>query len=95
LAALSKKFAEAAEPSYYLGVCQLFLNQNDAAVESLEDARRKSGDTLRDDISWYLALALQRSGKTTDAEKELDQLCQSHGEYKDRACKASSELAGR
>jgi hypothetical protein len=95
LAALSLKYPDAAEPSFYEGVSQLFLNQNEAAVEALQSARRHAGDTLRDDISWYFALALERVGRTSDARREAEALCSRAGEYKDRACAAADQLKSR
>jgi len=95
LAILSPKYPDAAEPAYYEGVSQLFLNQNQSAIESFEAARRRGSDTLRDDISWYLALAFYRSGKAVDARQQTEALCQRAGEYKARACAAADELAPR
>ncbi|HUA20234.1 MAG TPA: hypothetical protein VMB25_15910 [Bryobacteraceae bacterium] len=88
LALLSRKYPDAAEPAYYLGVSQLFLRQNPAAVESLQTARSHSDETLRDDISWYLALALDRVGRTSEARSQAEALCARAGEYKDQACAA-------
>jgi len=92
LAELSRKYPNAAEPAYYLGVSQLFLNQNEAAVESLQAARSHADDAMRDDVSWYLAVAYNRVGRTSDARREAEALCMGGGEYKDRACAAASEL---
>ncbi|HTR37871.1 MAG TPA: hypothetical protein VMH80_18310 [Bryobacteraceae bacterium] len=88
LAELSRKYPNAAEPAYYLGVSQLFLNQNEAAVESLQAARSHADDAMRDDVSWYLAVAFDRVGRTSDARREAEMLCRQAGEYKDRACAA-------
>jgi hypothetical protein len=95
LAALSLKYPDAAEPAFYAGVSRLFLNQNESAIESLQSARRHAGETLRDDISWYLALAFNRAGKTSDARREAEALCLRAGEYKDRACAAADQLKSR
>jgi hypothetical protein len=92
LESLSQKYPDAAEPWFYEGVSQLFLKQNEAAVQSLESARRQAGDTLRDDISWYLALAYHRAGNRANARREAEALCTHPSEYKDRACAAASAL---
>lgn len=92
LAPLAGKYPNAAEPAFYLGVSQLFLNQNEAAIASLQMARRRGGETLRDDASWYLALALERAGKPEDARREVEALCSRAGQYKDQACAAVPEL---
>jgi hypothetical protein len=95
LKVLLPKYPDAAEPAYYLGVSQLSLDQNDSAIESLQTARARAGDTLRDDISWYLALAFNNGGKVAEARREVENLCMRAGEYKDRACAAVDELRPR
>jgi len=95
LAALSRRYPRAAEPAYYLGISQLFLAQNQAAVESLQTARRYAADTLREDVSWYLIVAFDRSGKTPEALREAEALCGRGGEYRDRSCAAAAELRPR
>jgi hypothetical protein len=95
LGAVSRKYPDAAEPAFYKGVSQLFLNQNDAAIESLQQARRRAGETLRDDVSWYLALAFNRVGRISDASHEAEALCSHAGDYKDRACAAADELRAK
>jgi len=95
LDALSKKHPNAVEPSFYLGVCQLLLNQNHAAVTSLEDARRRGAGALQDDISWYLTAAYRRVGNTADARREAAGLCARAGEYRDRACGALAAMGAK
>ena len=92
LESLSRKYPDAAEPLFYGGVSLLFLNQNDAAIRLLETARQDPGDTLRDDIAWYLAVAFDRAGRTADARREAEALCMDPGEYKERACAAANAL---
>jgi tetratricopeptide (TPR) repeat protein len=94
LALLVQRYPNAAEPAFYEGVSQLFLNQNEAAVSSLEAARRQGSGTLEDDISWYLGLAFHRAGRMPEARREFEALCRSAGEYKARAC-AAAELTQR
>src|SRR5262249_41736514 len=92
LGALRIKYPKATEPAFYDGVSELFLDQNEAAVQSLEIARRAASAALRDDTSWYLAVAYSRSGKTADARREVESLCGGAGEYKASAAAASGEL---
>jgi hypothetical protein len=73
-------------------VSQLFLNENSTAMSSLETARKTADETLRDDITWYFALALDRSGRIEDARREIATLCERPGEYQNRACAAAEEL---
>jgi len=88
----SQKYPSAPEVYYYLGVSRLFLDQNSDALQSLERARRVAGETLRDDVAWYLSLALDRSGRTDDAGHELNALCARAGDYQQKACAALKEL---
>jgi hypothetical protein len=88
---LTQKYRESAEPHYYLGVSRLFLEQN-SALESLEAARRLADETLRDDVSWYLALALDRAGRLEEARREIEALCSRSGDYQKQACAAQEEL---
>lgn len=89
---LSLKYREAAGVHYYLGVSRLFLQQDGPALESLETARRLADETLRDDLSWYLALALDRAGRVEDSRREIRALCSGAGEYQKRACAAQEEI---
>jgi tetratricopeptide (TPR) repeat protein len=89
---LAKKYSQSVEPQFYLAVSLLFLNQNDKALESLSKARSISSDALHDDVSWYLALALNRAGRRDDARQEVEGLCSRSGEYQQMACAAAQEL---
>jgi tetratricopeptide (TPR) repeat protein len=92
LEALAQKYPKSIESFFYLGVSRLFLNENGKAVDSLSSAQSLPGDDLRDDVSWYLALALDRVGRTAEAGHELDKLCMSSSEFRQRACAAAQEL---
>jgi hypothetical protein len=92
LETLSTKYRESAEVYFYLGVSRLFIDRNDEALASLETARRFADETLRDDISWYLALALDRVRRDADARREVDGLCSHAGNYQKTACAALEEL---
>jgi tetratricopeptide (TPR) repeat protein len=89
---LSKKYPKSVEPLFYLGVSLLFLNENDKALETLSRARSVTNDTLRDDISWYLAIALDRVGRKDDSRVEVENICLRSGEYQQTACTAAQEL---
>ena len=49
-----------AEAWFYLGVCELMVNDDVRAAADLETARKLSEPRLQDYPSWYLALAYQR-----------------------------------
>jgi hypothetical protein len=89
---LSTKYRESAEVYFYLGVSRLFIDRNAEALVSLETARRFADETLRDDVSWYLALALDRVRRAADARREVDSLCSHAGSYQKAACAALGEL---
>jgi len=91
LGELSLKYPRAAEPPFYRGVAQLFLGQNEAAIESLE-AVRKTANSLREDASWYLAVAFDRAGRSADARREAEGLCAGGSEYRAQACAAVGAL---
>ena len=89
---LAKKYPKYAEPHYYLGVSRLFLVENEAALGALNAARPLADGALRDDVSWYLAIALDRTGRSEDARREAEALCGHAGEYQQRACASVGEL---
>jgi len=88
---LAKKYPKYAEPHYYLGVSRLFLVENEAALGALNAARPLADGALRDDVSWYLAIALDRTGRSEDARREAEALCGLAGEYQQRACASAAE----
>jgi predicted Zn-dependent protease len=89
---LSRKYPNSPEVPFYLGVSQLFLNDNTHAVDSLQAAGRLAGETLRDSISWYLIVALNREGRDQQALVAASTLCAQAGEYKQKACAAADEM---
>ena len=89
---LSRKYPNSPEAHFYLGVSQLFLNDNTHAVDSLQAARRLTDESSRDSISWYLIVALDRDGRYWQARTEASSLCAQAGEYKQKACAAAAEM---
>jgi tetratricopeptide (TPR) repeat protein len=89
---LRKKYPRMAEAPFYLGVSQLFLNQNDDAAKSLKDAVNLADRSLADEATWYLALALDRTGRTDLARPLLEQLCRAGRKNSNRACTGVKEL---
>jgi hypothetical protein len=81
-----------AEAWFYLGVSRLLLGESHAAVGDLRRARELAQPPLRDDASWYLAVALERAGAAEAAVPELKALCAGGGARRARACEA---LGGR
>jgi tetratricopeptide (TPR) repeat protein len=91
--ALAASHPQSAEPVFYLGVCQLLLRQNAAAITSLEKARQLASPPLAGEASWYLSVALVREGDRSQAGEILNKLCQSPGAYQKRACTGFEELS--
>lgn len=95
LQALSTRYPKSAEAFFYLGVSQLFLNQEAKALDSLKAAKPLADESLQDDVSWYLAVALERSGEPQEARNEVDHLCSRAGDYKEEACRAVVEMKSK
>ena len=95
LVALRKKYPRMAEASFYLGVCQLFLTQDEQATKTLRDAVKLASPPLKNQATWYLALADYRIGKPDLASGLLNQLCQAGGTDSGRACAGIKELERR
>ena len=95
LRALHKKYPRMAEASYYLGISQLFLNDNEQAARSLNDAVKLAQPSLSEQAKWYLALADYRTGKPNLANGLLEPLCSAGGNDSARACAAVKELRER
>lgn len=89
---VARKHPTSPEPRFYLGVCRLFLNENDQAATDLEDALRLARGEQAEDAAWYSSLAYQRLGKTEQAVNHLRRLCEGHGGYAERACTAIAEI---
>ena len=84
-----------AQAPFYLGVCLLFLGQNEEAARYLKDSANIADSSFAPDASGYLALANHRLGKDDLASSLLDQLCQAGGQKSGRACQGAKELGVR
>lgn len=92
---LRKKYPRMAEAPFYLGICQLFLNQNEAASKSLKDAVNLAEPPLSQAAAWYLALAFHRQGKDDLARPLLEAVCKTGQDYSSRGCAALKELGAQ
>lgn len=70
------------------GIGRLFGGDAGGAIEPLSAAVRMSTGSAEQDARWYLAVALERSGRPTDATVMLDELCRRDGPRRDQACAA-------
>jgi hypothetical protein len=86
------QYPTAVEIPFYRGVSRLFLNDVPGALADLRRARTLADDTLAPDITWYLAVADERSGDRAAARTELDTLCRGASAYAARACAAAAKF---
>ncbi len=89
LAALADRYPSSVEVPFYQGVSRLFLGRNQEAVEPLRRARRLADETFAADASWYLGIALARSGHSAEAHLRFAALCRGKSAYAARACEAA------
>jgi hypothetical protein len=93
LTSLAMKYPGTIEILFYQGVSRLFLDNLPGALESFTAADAIGDRTFAADVSWYRAVAEQRSGKLADARTRLDRLCRAGGGGAARACAALEQLA--
>lgn len=92
LSALVNKYPASSDCYFYLGVAQLFLNQNADAAQTLQTALKDKPELMAADIPWYLAIALHRTGADVQIIQQLQPLCNEKGPYSQRACAAVEVL---
>jgi len=90
LTALATRYPGTIEILFYQGVSRLFLNDLPGALASLSAADAVGDRTFADDVSWYRAVAEQRSGNVPAARIRLDALCRAGAA---RACAAIDQIA--
>lgn len=93
LTALAERYPGTVEILFYQGVSRLFLNDLPGAIAALTAADAVGDRTFAADVSWYRAVAEQRSGQLADARARLDAICRSGAEQAARACTALDQLA--
>jgi tetratricopeptide (TPR) repeat protein len=95
LADVGKKFPRGLEAKLYFGVSELKLGRNSDAIAPLLEVQDLAHEPLRDDATWYLALAYERVGKSQDALSALETLCKGTSIYKGKACTAAETRSSR
>ena len=93
-ARVAPQYPDFVEIPFYLGVSRLFLNDAPSAITALESAQKMSDDTFSADVTWYLAVAHERTGDVAAARSELDVLCKGSSTYAARACDAAARIKG-
>jgi TolA-binding protein len=94
-ARIVKTYPRGVEAQLYLGISQLYLQQNTEAVPALVAAQELGPEQFRDDATWYLALAYQRAGDTAAVLRELQKLCSDKSNYRGQACEGMKQLSGK
>jgi hypothetical protein len=93
LTALAERYPGTIEILFYQGVSRLFLNDLPGAIAALTAADAVGDRTFAADVSWYRAVAEQRSGQSIEARARLDAICRAGGEQAARACAALDQMA--
>lgn len=83
---LTSAFPFADIPLLYLGVTQLLLRQNTAALTTLTRANALAQGSRRDVAAWYHALAAVQV-RAPEASELLHKLCRHKSRYTQQACK--------
>jgi hypothetical protein len=93
LTVLANRYPGTIEILFYQGVSRLFLNDLPGAISSFDAAEALNDRTFAADVSWYRAVAEQRSGNAAGAQARLDALCRAGGNGAARACAALDQIA--
>lgn len=88
---LSTKYPDAVEVLFYQGVSRMLAGNDADAIAPLEAAARLGNVAFADEVSWYLAVARQRSGRP-DARAGFADLCRGKSPHATAACAAVAQL---
>jgi tetratricopeptide (TPR) repeat protein len=80
------RFPRRAEGHFYLGVSLLLAGRAGDAVAPLEKAMADGESAVSAEVKWYLAAALQNSGRVTEAQSVLRSVCSAAGAHREEAC---------
>jgi TolA-binding protein len=95
LAKVVQAFPDGVEAQLYLGISRLQLQQNAEAIVPLSAAQKLGPELFREDATWFLALAYERTRDTQKALAELQRMCQRESSYSQRACTGIQELSAQ
>ena len=94
LEAIEGRYPASIEAPFYRGLSLLLLNDAAGAIVELQKADRLNDATFAPDVTWYLAVAEQRAGKTAAARAHLEALCAKTTPRTTAACDAITHLDG-
>ena len=87
LRGIEQKYPDFADGHFYRGVALLLLNRDAEAIASLQKAvQLAKGKRLLED-EWYLGAALARQGRSAEAAKQWQAVCDAHQAHSDVACR--------
>lgn len=91
---LRRQYPDRPHPAYYEGISLLLSSKPAESIEPLEQARRLSDShsSLYIDASWYLAVALERVGRRSEAATVLTEMCGNGGARDEQACLALHQM---
>ncbi len=93
LTALATRYPGTIEILFYQGISRLFLEDYTGAMAAFDAAEAVGDRTFAADVSWYRAVAEQRSGNVAQARAHLDAICNARGTDSTRACTALEQLS--
>lgn len=88
LDAVAQRYPRAIEPRFYAGVSYLHAGQASRAVVLLREAGEIDDAVFAEDVDWYLSVALQHAGESTQARARLEASCRRTGVHAREACEA-------
>jgi tetratricopeptide (TPR) repeat protein len=94
LEGVGRRYPVSIEAPFYRGISLLFLNDPAGAIVELKKAERMNDPAFASDVTWYLAVAEQRSGDITGARAHLDRLCRGTSAHAPAACDAMKRMDG-
>jgi len=77
----------------YLGVARLFIDEPQAAIESLRQAQQSTNADVLADAEWYILVGIARLREPDQAETDATALCARGGPASARPCRAVAVLA--
>lgn len=93
LTALASRYPGTIEILFYQGVSRMFLNDYAGALAAFDTADAVGDHMFAADVSWYRAVAEQRTGNLAQARARLEGICGARGPDAGRACTALEQLA--
>jgi tetratricopeptide (TPR) repeat protein len=87
LGKIERKYPNFFDGHFYRGVALLLLNRDAEAIPSLEKAAQLAKNERLPDAEWYLGAALARQGRTAEAAKRWQAVCDLHQAHSDVACR--------